>query len=52
MRNNVVRIVVHPRYTTLVGTAAVYTQPIDVRNFGTAIFVTWMGTGMGGKGKQ
>ena len=47
MRKFVLRMVVFPRYTTLVGTSAVYTMPVDVREFGEAIFVAWMGTGIG-----
>ena len=47
MRKSVVRIVVFPRYTSLVGVTPVYATPIDVREFGQAIFVAWMGTGFG-----
>jgi hypothetical protein len=47
VRQFVVRIVVFPRYTTLVGTTSVFTMPIDVREFGQANFVAWMGTGIG-----
>lgn len=47
MRNFVVRMVIFPRYTTLAGTVPVYTMPVDVRMFGSAILVAWMGTGIG-----
>ena len=47
MRNFVVRMVVFPRYTTLVGTSAVYSMPVEVREIAEAIFVAWMGTGIG-----
>jgi hypothetical protein len=43
----VVRIVIFPRYSSLVGTTPVYSMPIDVREFSEANFVTWMGTGLG-----
>jgi hypothetical protein len=41
------RFVVFPRYSTLVGTTPVYSPPLDVREFGEAIFTSWMGTGIG-----
>ena len=47
MRKLIVRVVVFPRYTTLVGTTAVYTPPTDIREYGEGTFVTWMGTGLG-----
>jgi hypothetical protein len=43
----VMRLVVFPRFTTLVGTTPVYSPPIDVREYGDAIFTCWMGTGLG-----
>ncbi len=46
-KKRVRRAVVFPRHTGFVGTTAVYSAPIDVRQFSEGIFVAWRGTGIG-----
>lgn len=43
-----VRIVIFPRYTTMIGATPLYSSPMDVRAYAEAIFVAWQGTGLGG----
>jgi hypothetical protein len=47
MPNRVVRIVLIPRYTALIGTTAMYTAPLLVREWSEAALVGWESTGIG-----
>ena len=51
MRNDgtrrVVRIVIFPRYTALIGGPATYSGPLDMRPFSEGVLTGWQGTGLG-----
>ena len=44
---NVDREVIYPRYSNMIGTTAVYSEPRDVRAYSQAILIAWQGTGLG-----
>ena len=40
-------IVIFPRHTPFIGTTALYSAPIDVRDYVEAFLTGWQGTGLG-----
>lgn len=45
--NPILRMVLLPRYTALYGTQALYTAPINVKGFATALVACWKSIGLG-----
>ena len=47
MSQRVERVVLFPRYTAFIGTTALYSGPVDVRDYAGMVLTAWMGTGLG-----
>jgi hypothetical protein len=45
--SSAVRLILLPRYTALHGAMTVYTPPLSVKDFASAIFTAWKSTGLG-----
>ena len=51
MGNSVPRLV-FPRYTAMIGADALYSEPVDVREFCKVLLTGWQGTGLGTTGDE
>jgi hypothetical protein len=49
---NSVPWLVFPRYTVMIGTTALYSEPVDVREFARVLLTGWQGTGLGTVGNE